>query len=246
MRASSTIIQTTPTSPLTSSSFYIFCKNGRINSDVRLSTLLAELSLIEWDFVCFSETRCLSQDVTLEGGHRLITSLSSPGASGVAILINAKYTKMISKKIIVSDRVISVDLKLKTKHLRLISVYVPHAGYSWDEFDDCMTDTGRLVMEAVDQNKHILIGGDFNLTLYHGDRGRYMQDFCGQHNLFVANSEGDDTDENVWTFKSSLGTLRRIDFILGSYGLQLENAAATRDIDLGSDHRTIKALFSFQ
>lgn len=61
----------------------VFTKNGRINSETRLTTLLAELGSQTWDFVCFSETRCLIQDVILQGGHRLITNLAIAGSSGV-------------------------------------------------------------------------------------------------------------------------------------------------------------------
>ena len=68
-----------------SHTWHVYAKNGRINSDKRRTILLSELSLLQWHFVCFSETRCLSDDVILHGGHRLITNLESKKASGVGI-----------------------------------------------------------------------------------------------------------------------------------------------------------------
>ena len=50
----------------------ILSKNGRINSEARLITLLSELFVISWDFVCFLEIRAEGYDQVLHGDHRLI------------------------------------------------------------------------------------------------------------------------------------------------------------------------------
>ena len=61
----------------------------------------------------------------------------------------------------------------------------------------------------------------------------------------IANGTGlADTDMN-WTFRSSLGAVRRIDYILYSAGFATGNALVTWELDLGSDHRNVKASFSF-
>ena len=70
-------------------SWRVLAKNARINSPERLVQLQLELSLCRWDIICLSETRCQTQDVFLDGGHRLISSNSSNArspVSGVAIL----------------------------------------------------------------------------------------------------------------------------------------------------------------
>ena len=46
-------------------SWRIHAKNVRINTDIRLVELLSSLVLIHCDVVCFSETRCKSQDRAL-------------------------------------------------------------------------------------------------------------------------------------------------------------------------------------
>ena len=76
----------------------MYAKNGRIHTDERRIAILSELSLIQWHFICFSETRCLTQDVMLQGGHRLITFLESPATSGVGILTHSDYTPYIITK----------------------------------------------------------------------------------------------------------------------------------------------------
>ena len=229
---------------LVPASLIIYGKNGRVNSDVRLKALLAELLVLEWDII-FSETRCTTRDIILEGGHRFIANLSSPGASGTAILINQRLVKKIMKSIPVSDRVLATDVRIGKRILRIISVYVPHAGYPWSDFEICMNEMSGLIMEGADQGKHCIIAGDFNLSLHRGDRGVFMDDFCNQHQVRVINGEGLDSAEHSWTFRSQLGTLRRIDFILASPGIVNESANAVWDVDLGSDHRAVKASASF-
>ena len=120
------------------STFKLMTKNARINSDARLIGLLCELNNLTWDVICFSETRAVSQDGELSGGHRLISSYkdaTSP-ASGTAILIHARIIKFVRRKIIMHDRVMAIDVKFDKKMIRVISVYVPHAGHAWNDFDD--------------------------------------------------------------------------------------------------------------
>ena len=68
----------------------IFAKNARINTDERLVQLIRKFSVVKWNIVYFSETRCRRQDVFIDGGHRLICCNADDArsaASGVAILV---------------------------------------------------------------------------------------------------------------------------------------------------------------
>ena len=228
-----------------SHTWHVYAKNGRINSDERRVALLCELSSLKWNFICFSETRCLTQDIILRGGHRLITFLESPAASGVGILVHSDYTKYIIKKHLISDRTMVIDVKIGRKRVRIISVYVPHAGYTWVDFEACMNDISILVSEPTRLNMSIIIGGDFNLSLGIGRRGEYMDELCQQFRLKIGNGTGLASADANWTFRSTLGATRRIDYILYSAGLTSESASATGELDLGLDHRSVKALFSF-
>eukprot|EP00972_Heterocapsa_arctica_P013551 1997891-Heterocapsa_arctica.AAC.1 len=46
----------------------VYTKNGRIGNNDRLRTLLAELGVIEWDVILFSEARSTTGTIILEGG----------------------------------------------------------------------------------------------------------------------------------------------------------------------------------
>eukprot|EP00959_Pyramimonas_sp_CCMP1952_P196041 4098844-Pyramimonas_sp.AAC.1 len=49
--------------------------------------------------------------------------------------------------------------------------------------------------------------------------------------------------ELQWTFKSTLGHKRKIDYIVCSASLSLSGSAATNELDCGSDHRAVYAAF---
>ena len=59
-------------------SWHLLTKNARIHTEPRQLELLAELASIDWSMIYFSGTRCFSRDQVLQGGHRLIASLSTP------------------------------------------------------------------------------------------------------------------------------------------------------------------------
>lgn len=87
----------------------------------------------------------------------------------------------------------------------------------------------------------ILIGGDFNLSLNTGDRGRVFQDLCREYQPTIANQNRGAAEAKQLTFRSSLGALRRIDYIVYGGGVDQLKVEANNDIDLGSDYRCVMA-----
>ena len=60
----------------------------------------------------------------------------------------------------------------------------------------------------------------------------------------IANEIVDDMNtSDHWTFESSMGERRQIDFILSSARIPIIAVEATRAIDMGSDHRAVKCVF---
>ena len=106
-------------------------KNARLTSDQKIVQVLGELIDVEWDIVLFSETRANSQDCIVTGGHRLITHLDGYTGAGVRILVNSRWTRCIEKVHIVSDRILAIDMLFGNLKARVVSVYMPHAGFNW-------------------------------------------------------------------------------------------------------------------
>ena len=68
-------------------------------------------------------------------------------------------------------------------------------------------------------------------------------DFCAEFGLMVANNDENDFLQNQWTFRGSLGQLRRLDYILLDTSLNLKASHPVDELDLGSDHRAVFASF---
>ena len=49
-----------------------------------LAQMLAECAEVQWDVICFSETRAPDNDVILEGGHRLFSGRGDSQYAGAA------------------------------------------------------------------------------------------------------------------------------------------------------------------
>ena len=90
----------------------VLCKNTRSLTDLRIWELVDELKNIQWDILCMSETRGSDQDVSVLGGHRLITTTMEDKYAGVAILVNTRWCKDIIYVGRISGRVMYVDIQI--------------------------------------------------------------------------------------------------------------------------------------
>ena len=126
----------------------------------------------------------------------------------------------------------AIDLIIGSSICRIIAVYLPYAGYPWEYFQSSMDIVSNLLAEAVSKNFKMMVAGDFNLSIGIGSRGELFQSLCDEFRLIVTNGDGDAELENKWTFRSSAGELRRIDYILISNSLQSCDIQCGRSIDL--------------
>ena len=220
----------------------MFCKNARINTPSRLANVLGELCRVTWDIVCFSETRAASDDIVLDGGHRLISGLEGSRHLGAAVLLHARLADKVSRMKFRSDRILAVDIDdyLGTK-LRIISVYDPHCGYARQCTEQMYIEIGMLLREARTENRNVIVGGDFNTSLNFGSRAELLYSFVAEHGLQITNCNPDVPWGSSWTFRSSLGHLRQLDYILTDMAMPVTNSHATEELDCGSDHRAVQA-----
>ncbi len=83
--------------------------------------------------MCWSETRAETNDINLDGGHRFITALAGDGFVGVAILIHHRYENCVTDSRSYDGRVLAIDVCIEGVLFTIVSVYVPHAGYSHED-----------------------------------------------------------------------------------------------------------------
>ena len=194
----------------------------------------------------FSEIRTTTAISTLDGNHKLYTSLGSIPSTRIGILLHARHYEYILDHHNVSDRVLALDVQFGKRIMRFIAVYIPHAGYTNDELEDTYDSLCYITSSAIDRGYEIIIGGDFNTQIGTIFRGVLLNEFAEAFNLNITNEREDYIEERDWTFCSALGIKRRIDFILASCCFNYFEAAATNDIDMHSDHTAVHMHFQIQ
>ena len=55
-------------------------------------------------------------------------------AAGVAILMHVRHKKWAKRNVVLSERVLYVDVQIGKNKIRIIAAYAPHAGYSEQDF----------------------------------------------------------------------------------------------------------------
>eukprot|EP00439_Symbiodinium_sp_Y106_P004000 s2119_g1.t1 len=198
-------------------------KSKQLHTDDRLAELLGELNQCQWEVVLFSETRRNSDHCQLARGHKLYSSSQQTVAAGVAILVNRRLLHGVIRVHVISDRLMFLDLQFGTRICRLISVYMPHAGYPHDDLCK-MYDQLQWILADAHKRKYAFVnGGDFNTQWNVGLRGEMIREFSQMFGLCLANLE---QLPESWTFRSSAGIKRQIDFILFNSELCCETAGA--------------------
>ena len=206
-----------------------------------MAELAAELYNVDWDVILFSETRSAHGRCVLDGGHVLYTSEIATQAAGVAILLHRKHVHRVGQVTSLNERLMFLDLHYGRRCVRFISLYMPHAGYSLEDLRIVYDMLHVVLDEAERLHYKIIVGGDFNTELHVGHRGNFLDEFACMWRLQVANGENHD---DSWTFCSSLGMRRKIDFILHGMNVDILKCSISDAFDLGSDHRAVFAQFS--
>ena len=206
--------------------------------------MLAEVSELSWDFLCFSETRAADADFLLEGGHRLICSRGEVKHSGVAILVNSRWTGQIKKVGAISDRMLYVDVVMHNHKYRIIATYWPHARYPSASFNSCVDNLRGTILDSLSLDLKPIWAGDLNAEINRGSRGTRFQEVLAETGTMVCNDITELPFDKAWTFRSCLGVKRTLDYVCAPVSLSVSSAEAIEHLDLGSDHRAVVAQIS--
>ena len=108
---------------------------------------------------------------------------------GVAVLIHNKFSEYVVAHESFGDRVLAVRLGDFGARLCVISVYVPHAGYSHDSLVETYSQLSNAIGWAAKYTTNFIVGGDFNTTISSSLRSHTLFDFLFEHDLWIANNE---------------------------------------------------------
>jgi len=215
----------------------VICKNTRGLKDTRIWEILNELTAIQWDILLLSETPAPDDDVLLTGGHRLLTSNGGDIYAGVAVMIHSRWCEHIINIGRISGRIMYVDIRIGTMIYRYIAAYVPHSDYTFQVFEEIINEMRGVLEDGRKLKYKCILGGDLNTQIGHGDRSNYLWDLFQELGMTITNLSDDSLPEEKWTFRSSLGILRQLDYVISDDSLQCESAGPVDYLDLGSDHR---------
>ena len=135
----------------------------------------------------------------------------------------------------------AVDVKVYGVNFRIISAYAPHCGYGRGALQTFYSDLHNQLHGVRSSGRHVVIGGDFNTQVHAGWRSDVMKDFAAEHGLEILSDRLDVPWSKRWTFESTLGHRRQLDYILADSALTAQRAEAVRELDCGSDHRAVMA-----
>ena len=140
---------------------------------------------MQWDIVCFCETRAPTADVLLDGGHRLIASLGDSRHLGVAVLLHQRHADAVSRIQLSSGRMMSIDLNVNEVNFRVVAAYAPHCGYGAVSLEEFYTGLHEVIDCAKKPGTHVVVGGDFNTQLNCGVRTIPLLSFAAEHDLAI-------------------------------------------------------------
>ena len=212
---------------------HIHSKNARLHSDEKLAELLGEMQHCKWDLVVFSKTKANIDKTVLQGGHVLYGSRTPTTYAGVAIAIHSRFSSCAQRVHVLGDRLMCVDLKIGMRIMRVVSLYMPHAGYPIEGLRQLYEQFRFILADARRRGFSYVVAGDFNSQLDIGVRGELLDQFCQACNLLLLNRNA--PVHESYAFESSLGVRRRIDLLLCHVSLSVHAAAASHEFDMGSD-----------
>ena len=141
----------------------------------------------------------------------------------------------------ISGRVLALDFVLYGKRVRSIAVYVPHCGYSVQDLEQTYEQLRYAISDARRLHRAVIIGGDFNTVLSIGFRGILIKQLSEEFGLRITNGTIPES-ANDWTFCSSMGITRRLDYIFASHSFFVHQVGPCDILDLGSDHRVVRVV----
>ena len=104
----------------------------------------------------------------LEDGLKLYRKIAGCCSAGVAVLVHRRHVPNIISPRMYSDRVIALNVQIFGRPFTFIATYVPHAGYSVEDFHTTIDQISAAMSDASRFGAKIVLGGDFNTQLHHG------------------------------------------------------------------------------
>ncbi|XP_072041043.1 craniofacial development protein 2-like [Amphiura filiformis] len=233
-----------------------------LRTEESLESLIDELRDLKWDIIGLSETKRAGEGIEeLKGGVWLYNhgkTEDNRNAKGIGFMIHPKFKDYIREIKYYSNRVVSLDVQLTANnHLCVVQVYAPTSEYEDEAVEEMYEDVSKAMEES--RATYTIVMGDFNAKIgrrqsgeesimgrygigERNRRGEMLLEYATQQNLVIANTFFKKKENRYWTWESPGGKIRnQIDFVLSSQRGILQNCEVITNVDIGSDHRMIRA-----
>ncbi|KAK3548393.1 hypothetical protein QTP70_012635 [Hemibagrus guttatus] len=182
------------------------------------------------DILCVQETRWKgSKARSIGAGFKLFYYGVDSKRNGVGVVLKEEFVRNVLEVKRVSDRVMSLKLKIEAVMLNVVSGYAPQVGCELEEKERFWSELDE-VMESIPTGERVVIGADFNGHIGEGNRGdeevmgkfgvkkrnlegQMAVDFAKRMDMAVVKTYFQKREEHRVTYKSG-GRRTQVDYIL--------------------------------
>ncbi|KAK3526680.1 hypothetical protein QTP70_031470, partial [Hemibagrus guttatus] len=171
------------------------------------------------DILCVQETRWKgSKAHSIGAGFKLFYYGVDSKRNGVGVVLKEEFVRNVLEVKRVSDRVMSLKLKIEGVMLNVVSGYAPQVGCELEEKERFWSELDE-VMESIPTGERVVIGADFNGHVGEGNtgdeevmgkfgvkernlEGQTVVDFAKRMDMVVINTYFQKREEHRVTYKS--------------------------------------------
>ncbi|XP_055873608.1 craniofacial development protein 2-like [Biomphalaria glabrata] len=194
--------------------------------------VIDEIKKYKVDIACVQETRC-KEEVYTKRGYRLVLKCydNEDMKYGLGFIIKEDIFKYIDIDSDFTDRICSLTLNTDGGIVHIINVYIPHVNTELETKEDFFESLEEKLSKISEDEIIFLLGdfnshvGDDNLAWFrclgeHGiscrvtDNGRRLLELCTFHDLCIAHSFFDQTENAQYTFQNKSSSSSYIDFCI--------------------------------
>ncbi|XP_060517971.1 uncharacterized protein LOC132696860 [Cylas formicarius] len=244
---------------------YVSTFNVRtLSTDDKLIEFEEELKGVNWHIIGLSEVRrCGESCTTLQNGHTLYHRGNQTNKiNGVGFLVNKNIVNNIIEYKSISERVISIDLRVNKRYTcKIIQVYAPTTEHEDEEVEEFYEEINQVLNNNTAH--YVLMMGDFNAKIgirsdpqekgvgafgsgTRNERGKLLLNYVKENNLHIMNTYFKKKESRRWTWKSPNGLIKNeIDFLISNNKNIVLDTSVVNSVKMGSDHRMVRSKIYF-
>ena len=160
--------------------------------DHKLNILTKTMKERQIHIIGLSETHWSTETEELfeHNGYAVLNSGRKDGIKrqGVAFVLTQDIANLLQTYEFISERIISITLKLASETLTIFQVYVPDTSYSDDEIEEFYIQL-QLKIDSLTRNQKYIVLGDFNAKVGN-DKHAILPDVVGEFGIGTCNARG--------------------------------------------------------